>query len=243
MDERKKALRRLALALMPILILAVALMWVLRDLVRQVFVIPFTYVVWVVNLLAASIPQGYLWVLLVAIAAGFAYRILIAKPEKPAAHLRGSPMSGSLVSGALVSGSQVSEAETRYPRRERVGFWALQINLGRGEYGKIRFSDFFKKLILEVLSFEEQLNQEQIEQRLENKQLEAPAEIWNYLRGGRMRRPPFYGGWIKSLLKRFFGSNNKSAYKHAPGGPDFTGRDLERVVKFLEEQLEIDHEY
>jgi hypothetical protein len=228
MDERKKILRRLALALIPILILAVMLMWVLRDLVRQVFVIPFTYVIWVVNLLAASIPQGYLWVLLVAISAGFAYRSLRTRPEKPADR---------------VSVARISEAETRYPQRERVGFWALQINLGRGEYGKIRFSDFFKRLILEVLSFERQLTPLEVEKLLENQELGAPPEIWNYLRRGRMHRPPFSGGWIKSLLNRIYGLDGDSVDKRPQRRPDFTGRDLERVVKFIEEQLEIDHEY
>jgi len=216
-------IKRLALLLIPLLVLAVILTIALTDFVREAIIVPISYVLWFGNLVLNSISQILLWAWLPAIALFIALRSLsTANKNKPA--------------------QIISEAETRYPRRQRVDFWVIQIHQSYGYFGRTRFAEHLGRLILDILAYQERSTPWQIEQWIENGDLEVPPEIRSYLHEKRRRYSEGSGGlyqrlrrWLKNAVAILI--KERSSARPASYHPD-----LETVVAFLEKQLEVEYD-
>lgn len=216
-------IKRLALLLIPLLVLAVILTIALTDFVREAIIVPISYVLWFGNLVLNSISQILLWAWLPAIALFIALRSLsTANKNKPA--------------------QIISEAETRYPRRQRVDFWIIQIHQSYGYFGRTRFAEHLGRLILDILAYQERSTPWRIEQRIENGDLEVPPEIRSYLHEKRRRYSEGSGGlyqrlrrWLKNAVAILI--KGRSSARPASQHPD-----LETVVAFLEKQLEVEYD-
>jgi len=216
-------IKRLALLLIPLLVLAVILTIALTDFVREAIIVPISYVLWFGNLVLNSISQILLWAWLPAIALFIALRSLsTANKNKPA--------------------QIISEAETRYPRRQRVDFWVIQIHQSYGYFGRTRFAEHLGRLILDILAYQERSTPWQIEHRIENGDLEVPPEIRSYLHEKRRRYSEGSSGlyqrlrrWLKNAVAILI--KGRSSARPALYHPD-----LETVVAFLEKQLEVEYD-
>lgn len=190
--------------------LAILLMLGLRNFVRDTLALPLSYMIWLVGIIVQTIPQIWLWTGLIVIALILALRSLDRERRPPPA-ASGKPL---------------------HPARGRIDVWAERINmLLRGNYSRQRFGYFIGKLILDVLSHEERINLKDIERRLEQDDTEVPPVVREYL-FSRLRpgytdtRPSFL-----TRLKRFLGLEKPPAAR--------LNTELETIVKYLEDQLEV----
>jgi hypothetical protein len=217
-------IKRLVWLLAPLLVLVIVLTIFLTDFVREAIVVPISYILWLGNLVLKSISQILLWAWLPVIAFFIALRSLsTAKKDKPI--------------------RIVSEAETRYPRRQRVDFWVIQIHQSHGYFGRTRFAEHLGRLILDILAYQERITPWEIEQRIENGDLEVPPVVRSYLHEKRRRYSEGSGGlyqrlrrWLKNAVTILI--KGRSSVRPASHHPD-----LETVVAFLEKQLEVEYDH
>jgi hypothetical protein len=216
----------IVLAILAIL-LAIALALALTDLVRNVLAEPVTHLFYFLGLLVKSTPQVLFWgmvLLFLLIVAGKSVEE-VRKPEIP-----------DFV------------APTRYTKRERVAYWAAQVNQAlRGEqYSHARLIEFLARMALELDAQEEHISVVEIRQRLERGEVEFPLEIENYLKArydpGRISRPNLWQR-VKENMARLW---NSLPGKKDPASRTFAGRltqaELEKVIQYLEEQLEVSYD-
>ena len=72
----------------------------------------------------------------------------------------------------------VDRAEPGYPQRERVLFWAKHIRwMARRDFPLLGNGEPLRRLILEVVAFQERLSLPEVEQRLESGELDVPPPI------------------------------------------------------------------
>jgi hypothetical protein len=190
-----------------VLLLAIPLALILKDVVREVILIPLWRVLWLASLVLHAIPQVFFWGALLMIILSLATKSL-ARQEKPVKKTR--------------------DVEPGYPGR--VMIWAQRVHLmERGEYSRWYMAQRLRRLVLEVLAYHERLDIEQVRQRLKTGELDASPDVQACLQAeltsmSRLR------GWFSRLWHRL-----RPSTRTAP--PDF---DLDRVVQFLEDQMNIE---
>jgi hypothetical protein len=211
--------QRLLLILLPALALAFGLAYVIRNSVRDAVILPLTYLLWFGSLLIRSTPQVLFWGLLLTLGLVIAARSLGA-PRNPL--------------------QRIGELPFRLPRRERLGFWVLQLQMAQWRNSMVRFSDFFGRLIIEVLAFRYHITPAQMERNLADEQ-GLPAEVWAYLNA---RRAPLAlnNSILKIWVTRFGEIRRAIGQKrfHTQASPVLDN--LEQALSFLEAELEIKHE-
>lgn len=182
----------------------------LRDFVRDMFALPLSYILWFAGIIFETIPQIWFWTGLIVIALVIAMRSLDRERLAPPS----------------------APGKSSRPARGRIDVWAERVNmLLKGRYSRHRFGYFIGRLILDVLSHEERLSLRDLERRLEQGETDVPPIVRDYL-FSHLRpahteaRPSFL-----TRLKRFLGLEKPlTAHLNA---------ELETIVKFLEDQLEV----
>lgn len=202
-DERGFALARLWWIPLVGTPLVVVLMLALRSFVHDVLALPVSYFLWFADLAFKSIPQSVCWAALLA--------MVIVVALKSLGGGRGAPFP---------------KPKASVPRPGRVGMWAERIDLLlSGRYSRHRFGYYIGKLIIDVLSHEEQVGYRDIERRIEEGTLVVPPAVETYLmarlRPGVSTRPGIFAR-LKSLLGL-----------QRPSSSPLT-RELESVIQFLE---------
>jgi hypothetical protein len=194
------------------LLLTVLLVVALRDVVRETIVVPLLYVLWLVRLFLGSMPQMLFWSVFLIVACFLALGSLAR--EKSARHDPGPAVE--------TSSGQVS-------------VWARRIRLmARGGYMGWYFGQHVEKLIAEVLAYRERLSTREIRRRMKARDLEAPPEVRAYFEIVMM---PSQRRWHIGILSRFRLFPRKRAQGMLP-----TGSGMERVVRFLEDELEVPYD-
>jgi hypothetical protein len=192
------------------LLLTGLLVSVLRDVVREVIVIPLLYVLWMGRLLLRSVPQALFW---------FAFVIV----------------AFFLVLGSLVRGWRSPPEPHSVGRRfpGQVSVWAKRIRLmAAGGYTGWYFGQHVEKLIVTVLAYRERLNTRETRRRIRAGDLEVPPEVQAYFCIVLM---PSRRRWPLGLLSRF-------RFRPRKGAQGMPSSGLERVVGFLEDQLEVGYD-
>ena len=223
-DSRTRLLVYLILALIPIL----GLLLLGRNFVRDVVVVPVEYNLWLAGLAIRAVPQYIIWGILCGLVLIFALSSLMAGKNSP---------------------PPVEKEELMRTRSERVAFWTLQIRMrARGNYSRLRFADFFCKLILDILTYTGQVSQEQYEDALKTGVLDVPPEVLAFLKIRltplyELRSPSFFSR-LRSGIRRLFVSPARQ-----PGQSELTKRsarkgaaldeELESAVTYLEHELEV----
>ena len=231
--ETKVNGRILALLLLPIVFLVAALTLALRDWVRDAIVTPILFILWLGGLLIKSTPQWVFWAVFLAMA------LLI--------------LANSMGTGKRPD-QNVGKAELGYPRRARVSFWAIQVHRqARGDSSPTSRAEPLRRLVLEVMAFQERLSLREVEQRLEFGELAVPPVILAYLQNrlaAELFTPSSFWGMLKSRWADFRVLAGRRAHalisgltqtRSAAQPSPFDG-ELESVVQFLEDRLEIKHD-
>jgi hypothetical protein len=168
-----------------LLALALPLMFLLEDFVRDAIIVPLGYYVWYIGVILDALPQSCMLGLLLAFLIYLAFKSLGRSREtvrKPPANDR------------------------QLPGHVRV--WTERINLvSQGSYSRERFQHQFGQLLLRWLSHEERLPLRETVRRIQGDEIEIAPELAPYLRraigsaGGSTAKLGLLH-WLKRLLKR-----------------------------------------
>ncbi|MGE5222416.1 MAG: hypothetical protein ACM3PY_08265 [Omnitrophica WOR_2 bacterium] len=228
MKSMKIDRRILLLFLVVALLAAFLVMFILREFVQQKIAVPISFILWLAGLVLKSIPQVFFLALLLTVAVYYALKSLSS--AKPVLPIR-----------------TVEKIESR--KRERVGFWLLQIYRARRIYSRQfvdpwGLKDPLKKLTQEVLAYRYHTSTLQVDQRMEKGEMDIPADIVEYLRSDEKPVNPFstrkiskLRSWLESLVSQFYRSQPER-----PSGTIYFDRHLESLIEFLEDQLEINYD-
>lgn len=209
------------------ILLAAALTLALTDLVRNVLAVPITQLLYFLALLVKSTPQAVFW--------GMLLLFLL------------------IVAGKSVQKSRRPElpefvASIRSPKHERISSWANYINTAlRGDhYSRTRLAEFLAGMVIELFAQEERVSTTEVRLQLDRGELDLPPEIENYLKArftqDVIARPSFWQR-IEDRLARFWNSfpgKNNPDPGTLPG--HLTWQELERIIQYLEDRLEVEHD-
>lgn len=175
-----------------VVLLAVPLVFLLRDYVRDVLLVELLRILWVGQIIFESLPQPVVWGLFVVIVLLVAFRSLVViqrfvpgEPDVPAEH------AGQV---------RALAARIRHAKHGRYYSWHLARHLA--------------KLIVEVLAYHQGLPTAQIRWRVRSGTLDAPEEIRAYLEIGRQIAPRSPVGCLPRLRHALAGEAGE-----APTGP------------------------
>jgi hypothetical protein len=163
--------------------LALPLMFVLEDFVRDAIIVPLGYYVWYFGVIFDALPQSCMLGIVVVALIYLALRSLKGRrtsAPKPRAHQRQVPGN--------------------------VRTWTERINLvSQGSYSRERFEHQFGQVLMRWVSHEERLSLRETVRRIQDGQLEVEPELEPYLRrvlsGTNVtRQSPLQ--WLKALFSR-----------------------------------------
>ncbi len=210
MRRLRTLLRRFWLPALLVLLLAPLLVFPLRDLVRELIVVPLSYVAWFGDLLLQSLPPIFFWIILIFIALRIALRSL-RRPDPP----EEEPKAPAVV----------------YP--SPVGLWTHRLRLTQiGRYSRWRLAHHLSELAAEILAHQQGITPREARDRIRDGEFEAPPEIHTYLHLGMSPQLLEGRDTITRLLVRL-------GLRQEPSSP--LDLDPERVIVFLEDQLEVEH--
>lgn len=140
-----------------VLLVTAALTFLLRDTVREAIVIPMAYALWLGDILLRSLPQGLLLGLLIVICLAILIR----------AALRGESMQPE-PRAAVITGHHHS----------RLLFWARQLSrLEDSQFAVEKLAAELKKVILNLLTAQENLTEDEVIDAVRSGALAVPANI------------------------------------------------------------------
>jgi hypothetical protein len=200
-----------------VVLLAIPLAFLLSrvsgDFVRDVIAAPFLYLAWIGRVYVRTVPRTLFWGALLLF--GLALALTNAL----------TALGGSGGEGTNYAQDAIFEQSYTGPVRQL----RSQIRYAsRSTYFRRRLAQRMGRLILKSLDVEEPYGRAKVERGLEA--LDAPPEIREFLReGGRLISPSQPVGLITWLRRRLHGGEVFEA----------PSPELERVVRFLEERLEV----
>ena len=208
--------RRLGIVVLVVLLaipLTLLLSQVSGEFVRDVVAAPFLYLAWIGRLYVRTIPRPLFWGALLLFGLALALtNALTALGGLAEGGLGSTP--DDVFEGSYTGQVKHLRSQIRYA--------------ARSTYFRRRLSQRLGRLILRSLDVEEPYGRAKVEQGLDA--LDAPPEVRAFLReGGRLISPSQPIGLIAWLKRRLRGTN----------GTEAPSPELEHVVQFLEERLEV----
>jgi hypothetical protein len=217
-------LARIGLLVVFLLGVVALLTFFFQDFVRQVMAVPAARFIWFVKLLIDSTPQVFFWGILVII-------FLVVSIQSLSVHKT----------------TQVQAvAEPLQPaRRERIAYWTNQVAhvLSGDQYSRARIAAHLGEIALQLLAFQQKEDPEKIRLMILRDQVEIPPEISACVKARfRPVLEPGPGFWasIRLGLQRLFPFLMKNS-KQPPllFSSLAPGDELEEIIHYLEEQLEV----
>ncbi len=206
MDPR---LKRILLMVAILLVLALPLMFMLEDFVRDAIVIPLAYQVWFLGVILNALPQAWLLAVVIAL---------------------------MLYLGAKSLQRDRSTAWRRQTRRHEtegsVSEWSKRLQLvTRGAYSQQRFNHQLGQLMLRVLAHEQHLTMRETIRALEDGGLDVPPELEAYLKEAVRPRRPTEGGLLDRIKSIVLGKQTKESTVR-----DVAAR-IDPALRYVETQL------
>ncbi len=194
-------------------ILLVGLIWGLwagRDLVNNLIVVPLGVLLWAFGLFLRSVPQSVYWAIFI-----FIFLILAARAL------------------GLTEAARAPQEDlpTTRARRERVGFWLLQVLMARRGKTRSRFGDLFGRLCLDVMAQMNHKTPIRMERDLLEQPGDVPAAILRYVEYRRNKGIVIEQS-LWDRLSSVLGRKNKPVIQ-------FSEEDLNEILDYFEEQLEV----
>ena len=193
-------------------ILAFALIGFVRD-----YVAPWVLAaVWRAYLMGDSVPQVMIWAMFVAAIPILAIFVLLQGKSKS---IEDDLSSKQVNSGLVIKWSKLLQRS------------------GSGDYFKRKFVRELSNLTIATIRYRERLSEDAVKKALRSGQLPLEPGIYDYLAQG-WRREYFSAddlsrqpGWLKGLLKKTPSAHVDARWKDP---------NMEKVVKFLEEEMEVE---
>lgn len=230
--------RRLAIFAGLGLVIILALLFSARDLVREMVVLPLSYLFWSVGVFVDTTPQIFFWIAVLLLAGLAAYRSLVGRGKV----LAETP-------------PEVDGPDGIRSLRGQVGNWSVKVNLlrqGQSKYFQSTFHQAVGKLLMDTLAYRFHLTQNQLEDLLRDSTLEVPAAVRDYalksLRPGEViPSSSFLARYWSALVDLF---RSWFAPAPPPSGP-VSGANMRysqdeqqvlEVLKYIEGELEVPHD-
>lgn len=225
-------LRRVSILAAVILVIGIVLLFWARDVIREVIVLPLSYLLWGIDLFIRSTPQLFFWAAVLVISFMIAYRGLAVRRK---IHLD-MPIAGG-----------ISEVPDHRLVTGRVVYWRGKVNLmnaGRGSYFQNSFHVSITRLLINQLAHRHRLTVDQVERNLKDGSLDVPDEVREYALASLERADvrsvgPFTLLWrsISDQLRAWVSRWTKSPVENPPD-PRFA-----RILQYMEEELEVPHDH
>ncbi len=225
MKENQKPNRRWYLWLLVIFpLLGVILLS--GNSVRDRIILPVEFYLWQIVQSIKNVPQATFWIIFCGISVVFILHSLTSRTSKKV---------------------QVKEEEEQSKGGRRVTFWSNQIGMmHKGNFSRVQFAKIFSKLILDVLTYNGEIDLTTYEEELREGKLEVPYELLLYLKPHNRQLDELQSPGLLSRIKvgitglfspekpKLSSENNAS-----PGGLIEPG--LFFSVNYLEKEVGIDH--
>ncbi len=224
--------RRLAIVALLFVIVNTVLVFLARDIIREMIVLPLAYLLFLVKIFIDSTPQLFFWLAVVLISGWIAYRSLYRKRK-------------------LVDDFGPSHMVSEEPGSQgRMSFWVTKVNIAR-RYGGSYFGSSFhlamSRLLVDLLAHRYRLSTGEVEDRVRRKTLGLPPDIEEYLLlnlGNNESHGSWYERWWRKFLLTIQNWLNWPAPRGAAGSLSADPLDgIDRVIYFMEEELEVSHEH
>ena len=172
-----------------VLLLAVPLVLIVQDFARDVLLVEFLRILWVMRVLFESLPQVIVWSFLLLLVLLVAVKSLFIGPR---------------------SAQEVPDAVAE--PQGRVQLLAKQIrHASESEYSAWNLARSLGKLIVEVLAYRQGTTTKEIKRRMRGGTLDTPLEIQTYLWTGLVFRSFTYTGFFSRLRWRLSASSEASS--------------------------------
>jgi hypothetical protein len=216
--------RRLIFVGLGLLVLLTALAFSLRDVVREVIVIPLSYLFWVIGIFIDSTPQIFFWLALLLISLLAAGRAI--RPNKKAVEVR-------FRTDSMVPANAVG----------RVGYWVSRVNTLRlGSFYKQNFNQSLNRLLLDMLSYRHHLTTRQVEQAIRNGSLYLPQDIAAFVKSNTRDLYDAQANiftWIFHAIREWF---TLRLGRTPQNTETLLTPEVRRVITYMEEELEVTYE-
>lgn len=188
------------------------LVLIFRETVRQLVVMPMLYFLWLGSLIIRTIPDVVWWSLGLLIGAIIALQALFGKER------------------AAPEPSYPPRVQERY---SRLHYWLSMVRLmDASDFSRENFIFELRRLLLSILAYQESSDPAVVAKQVEAGEIVLPEEIRAFVltrQMGALVQPPTF--WERLGLSR---------KKHPV--PTESDADLERIVKFMEERLEMNRD-
>jgi hypothetical protein len=215
-----------------VLLLAIPLIFVVRDFVRDVLLIELLRLIWTVRILLDSLPQVLVWSVFLLILLNVAVRSLLA-----------------------VRRISQGRSESLVEPVGQVQFLAIRIrSSARGDFYAWNLVRYLGRLVADVLAYDQGTTSDRTAWLVRSGKFRAPDEVREYLQIGRTTQSVAPRGFLSRLVfgaKWLLGPSSGTGARAslAPntrprqrlGGnlqPHPSDPSLESVIRFLEEKLE-----
>lgn len=200
----------------------------LRDVVREVIVIPLSYLFWLIGILIESTAQLFFWLAVLFFGLLTAWRSIRPKKQsKEEEYYR--PLTVDDAAAAVGRG--------------RVGYWATRVNTLRlGTYYQSSFNEGVSRLLVDLLAYRHHLTNRQVEHALENGGLNVPPYIADFVCNNTnqriLARPDFFG-WFFNRFREWLMRRVRNTLLDSENVLDPAVR---RVITYMEEELEVTYD-
>ena len=216
--------RRLIVVGIGLLVLLTVLAFSLRDVVREVIVIPLSYLFWVIGIFIDSTPQIFFWLALLLISLLVAGRSIRPKTKAVEAHFRTDSMIPANAAG-------------------RVGYWVSRVNTLRlGSFYRQNFNQSLNRLLLDLLSYRHHLTTRQVELAIRSGNLYLPQEIAAFVKSNTRDQYDAQANiftWIFQAIREWF---TLRLGRTTQNTETLLTPEVRRVITYMEEELEVTYE-
>jgi hypothetical protein len=154
-----KKLKAILIFVAVLLSLAIPLMFLLEDFVRDGILLPIAYLLWLLNIIVEAIPESYFLAGIVAIGIYIALRSLGRDDRR-----------------------RKKIASRTFYARGNLTLWADRLRLvARGSYSRQRFRYHLGRLALDILAHEYRMSSNELATRIREGNFEVPGEIEVYI--------------------------------------------------------------
>ncbi len=230
--------RRFIVILLVLAVISGAVLFWLRDIVREVVVLPLSYLVFVAGIIVDTAPQLFFWLAVILIAFWIAYRSLYARR-------RTAPTAIAPI---------LHDMGDRAPYGGRVAYWSTKVDHMR-RYRSVYYQSTFHlslaRLLIELLAYRYRLTMLEAEERLRNDMLEVPEEVRAYVVTSLSRKDVTHQNFIARMwrkiietVQRWLPGRHETSANPADDRPESTAEaQIARVIHYMEEELEVTHDH
>ncbi len=208
-------LHRLLLLVGILIALALPLMFMLKDFVREAIVLPFAYQAWVVGIVVDALPEGLFLGAVVLVG------ILIA-------------------TRSLRRSRAVVQIEQTRPHRSdgSVRVWMERVaHVSAGTYSRDRFGHYIGQFLIRAIAYEERLSPREVRLHVDSGEIDLPDGVREYLDLTQQSAAPSRRTWFQRVKQRLLGLAQRRLRRRVT--PDDLWAEMDVALSYIERQLRI----